>query len=384
MADKNTKDVMRLSYDRNKVIVRTSMIGIGANILLVISKAIVGILANSIAIILDAVNNLSDALSSVITIVGTRLASKLPDKKHPFGHGRIEYLTGLLVAGIVLYAGIVSGVESVKKIINPVKPDYSMVTLVVIIMAIIVKLILGTYVKATGEKVNSTSLVASGKDALFDGVISVSVLVSALIYMIWGVLLEAYVGLLISAFIIKAGLEMIEETVSNIVGQRSDRTLTSQIKSIMNAEPEVMGAYDLVLYNYGPEKEYGAVHIEVLDTMTAGEIDILTRKLERNVFEQTGVLLTGIGIYSVNTKDPEVMELKQKVYKAVNELPFVVQTHGFFAEVHAKRIRFDVVLSFEIDPEEGLDKVYEVAYRLLPEYEFNIAPDVDISVTDTE
>lgn len=384
MADKNTKDVMRLSYDRNKVIVRTSMIGIGANILLVISKAIVGILANSIAIILDAVNNLSDALSSVITIVGTRLASKLPDKKHPFGHGRIEYLTGLLVAGIVLYAGIVSGVESVKKIINPVKPDYSMVTLIVIIMAIIVKLILGTYVKATGEKVNSTSLVASGKDALFDGVISVSVLVSALIYMIWGVLLEAYVGLLISAFIIKAGLEMIEETVSNIVGQRSDRALTSQIKSIMNAEPEVMGAYDLVLYNYGPEKEYGAVHIEVLDTMTAGEIDILTRKLERNVFEQTGVLLTGIGIYSVNTKDPEVMELKQKVYKAVNELPFVVQTHGFFAEVHAKRIRFDVVLSFEIDPEEGLDKVYEVAYRLLPEYEFNIAPDVDISVTDAE
>lgn len=384
MADKNTKDVMRLSYDRNKVIVRTSMIGIGANILLVISKAIVGILANSIAIILDAVNNLSDALSSVITIVGTRLASKLPDKKHPFGHGRIEYLTGLLVAGIVLYAGIVSGVESVKKIINPVKPDYSMVTLIVIIMAIIVKLILGTYVKATGEKVNSTSLVASGKDALFDGVISVSVLASALIYMIWGVLLEAYVGLLISAFIIKAGFEMIEETVSNIVGQRSDRALTSQIKSIMNAEPEVMGAYDLVLYNYGPEKEYGAVHIEVLDTMTAGEIDILTRKLERNVFEQTGVLLTGIGIYSVNTKDPEVMELKQKVYKAVNELPFVVQTHGFFAEVHAKRIRFDVVLSFEIDPEEGLDKVYEVAYRLLPEYEFNIAPDVDISVTDVE
>jgi cation diffusion facilitator family transporter len=369
---------------RESIIIRTSVIGIAANIFLAAFKAFVGLITSSIAIVLDAVNNLSDALSSVITIVGTRLASKLPDKKHPFGHGRIEYLTGLLVAGIVLYAGIVSGVESVKKIINPVKPDYSMVTLIVIIMAIIVKLILGTYVKATGEKVNSTSLVASGKDALFDGVISVSVLVSALIYMIWGVLLEAYVGLLISAFIIKAGLEMIEETVSNIVGQRSDRALTSQIKSIMNAEPEVMGAYDLVLYNYGPEKEYGAVHIEVLDTMTAGEIDILTRKLERNVFEQTGVLLTGIGIYSVNTKDPEVMELKQKVYKAVNELPFVVQTHGFFAEVHAKRIRFDVVLSFEIDPEEGLDKVYEVAYKLLPEYEFNIAPDVDISVTDIE
>jgi hypothetical protein len=152
----------------------------------------------------------------------------------------------------------------------------------------------------------------------------------------------------------------------------------------MNEEPEVHGAYDLILYNYGPEKEYGSVHIEVVDTMTAGEIDDLTRRLERKVFERTGVFLTAVGIYSVNTTDEEVMALKKDVYNAVNKFPFVVQTHGFYAELDKKRIRMDVVLSFDVKPEDGLRMVYEELAHLYPGYEFNIAPDVDVSVTDIE
>jgi cation diffusion facilitator family transporter len=265
----NTKDVMRQTTNRNQVIIRTSIIGIAANVVLSIAKAIIGLFTHSIAVTLDAVNNLSDALSSVITIVGTKLASKLPDKKHTLGHGRVEYITALLVAGIVLYAGITSGVESVQKIVHPVKAEYNAVSLVIIALAVVVKLVLGTYVKSQGEKVNSGSLIASGQDALFDGVISTSVLISALIYVFAGVSLEAYVGVLISIFIMKAGIEMIQETVSNILGARSDKELTAEIKKIMNEEPEVHGAYDLILYNYGPEKEYGSVHIEVVDTMTA-------------------------------------------------------------------------------------------------------------------
>jgi cation diffusion facilitator family transporter len=348
------------------------------------AKAIIGLFTHSIAVTLDAVNNLSDALSSVITIVGTKLASKLPDKKHPLGHGRVEYITALLVAGIVLYAGITSGVESVQKIVHPVKAEYNAVSLVIIALAVVVKLVLGTYVKSQGEKVNSGSLIASGQDALFDGVISTSVLISALIYVFAGVSLEAYVGVLISIFIMKAGIEMIQETVSNILGARSDKELTAEIKKIMNEEPEVHGAYDLILYNYGPEKEYGSVHIEVVDTMTAGEIDDLTRRLERKVFERTGVFLTAVGIYSVNTTDEEVMALKKDIYNAVNKFPFVVQTHGFYAELDKKRIRMDVVLSFDVKPEDGLRRVYEELAHLYPGYEFNIAPDVDVSVTDIE
>ena len=180
---------------RDKVIIRTSIIGILTNVFLASFKAVIGLISNSIAVTLDAVNNLSDALSSIITIVGTKLAGKLPDKKHPLGHGRIEYLSAMIVSGIVLYAGITSTVESVKKIIHPEKPDYSVISLVFIAVAVIVKIILGRYVKIKGEQVNSGSLIASGADAMFDAILSASVLASAIIFMLSGFSLEAYVRL---------------------------------------------------------------------------------------------------------------------------------------------------------------------------------------------
>ena len=185
-----------LELNRDKVIIKTSIIGIVTNIFLATFKAIIGFISNSIAVTLDAVNNLSDALSSIITIIGTKLAGKSPDKKHPLGHGRIEYLSALIVAGIVLYAGITSAVESVKKIIQPETPDYNAVSLVIIAVAVVTKIVLGRYVKAQGEKVNSGSLVASGSDALFDAILSASVLASAIIFVLSGLSLEAYVGVL--------------------------------------------------------------------------------------------------------------------------------------------------------------------------------------------
>ena len=171
--------------NREKVVIRTSIISIISNIVLAGFKAFVGMLANSIAIISDAVNNLSDALSSIITIVGTKLAGRAPERKHPYGYGRIEYMTSLIVSAIVLYAGITALVESVKKIIHPELPDYSTITLVILIAGIIVKFVLGIYVKKTGKKVNSDSLVASGSDAFNDALLSISVLASAIIYMIF-------------------------------------------------------------------------------------------------------------------------------------------------------------------------------------------------------
>ena len=184
--------------NREKGVVKTSVISIISNIVLASFKAFVGLMANSIAIISDAVNNLSDALSSIITIVGTKLAGKALDKKHPYGYGRIEYMTSLVVSGIVLYAGITAFIESVKKIIHPEAADYSKLTLVILIAGIIVKFILGLYVKKKGKEVNSDSLVASGSDAFNDAILSISVLASAIIYMIFKVSLEAYVGVLLA------------------------------------------------------------------------------------------------------------------------------------------------------------------------------------------
>ena len=228
--------------NREKVIVRTSVIGILANILLVAFKMVVGLAANSIAVILDAINNLSDALSSVITIVGAKLAAKNPTRKHPLGYGRIEYISALLVAGIVLYAGITSAVESVKKIIHPEKADYTMISFIIIAAAVAVKLLLGLYVKSQGKKVNSGALTASGSDALFDAVLSVSVLASAIIYKIFGLSLEAYVGVVISIFIIKAGIEMMLDTLNELMGHRDDVELIKKIKKLISEDEDVRGA----------------------------------------------------------------------------------------------------------------------------------------------
>ena len=368
--------------NRDQVIIRTSVIGILTNLFLVAFKAAVGILSNSIAVILDAVNNLSDALSSVITIVGTKLSGRLPDRKHPLGYGRIEYLSAMIVSGIVLYAGLTSAVESVKKIIHPEKPDYSAVSLVIIAVAVAVKVILGRYVKAQGKKVNSGSLVASGSDAMNDAILSASVLASAIIFKLTGLSLEPFVGLVISVFIIKAGVEMMRETLDQILGTRADREVTDRIKALLTAEPEVRGAYDLILHNYGPDKNLASVHLELPDTMTVREVDRLTRKLEARVYRETGVILTGVGLYAFNTSDDEAARLQNDVRERVLAHDWAVQFHGFYVDTEAKEMQFDVVMSFDILPREGLKTLYEEMRRAYPDYKITIAPDVDVSVTE--
>lgn len=368
-----------LEENRDKVIVRTSIIGILTNILLAVFKAVIGILSNSIAVTLDAVNNLSDALSSIITVIGTKLAGKLPDRKHPLGYGRIEYISAMIVSGIVLYAGITSEVESVKKIIHPEKPDYSIISLVIIAVAVIVKIILGRYVKAKGEQVNSGSLVASGSDAMFDAILSGSVLVSAIIYMLSGLSLEAYVGVIIAGFIIKAGIEMMIETLNEILGVRTDKEKTDRIKELLSDEPEVRGAYDLIMYNYGPDKDFASVHLELPDTLTAKEIDKLTRKLERKIYRETGVVLAGVGLYSYNTGNDEAADIQKDVRERVMAHDWAVQFHGFYVDVEKKEMTFDVVMNFNIKPKEGIQIIYEEIKKAYPEYDIQIALDVDVS-----
>ena len=364
---------------RDKVIIRTSIIGIVTNVSLAAFKAVIGILSNSIAITLDAVNNLSDALSSVITIIGAKLAGKLPDKKHPLGYGRIEYLSAMIVSGIVLYAGITSAVESIKKIIHPDEPDYSTVSLVIIAAAVILKIVLGRYVKAKGEQVRSGALVASGSDAMFDAILSASVLASAIIFILSGLSLEAYVGAVIAVFIIKAAIEMMVETLNEILGARADKEKTDRIKGLLSEEPEVRGAYDLVMHNYGPDKDLASVHIELPDMMTAREIDKLTRRLERKVYKETGVILTGVGLYSFNTGNDEAAAIQNDVRERVLAHGWAMQMHGFYVDLEAKEMTFDVVMSFDIKPRDGLRILYDEIKRSYPGFDIQITPDVDVS-----
>ena len=367
------------TQSRDKVIIRTSVIGILTNVLLAAFKAAVGILSHSIAVTLDAVNNLSDALSSIITIVGTKLAGRLPDKKHPLGYGRIEYLSAMIVSGLVLYAGITSGVESVKKILHPELPDYSAVSLVIIAVAVAAKVFLGRYVKAQGKKVNSGSLVASGSDALNDAILSASVLACALIFKLTGLSLEAWVGIVIAVFIIKAGIEMMIETLNDILGTRADAETTGQIREILKSMPNVRGAYDLVLHNYGPDKNLASVHVELPDTMTVEELDRLTRRMESEVFRKTGVILTGVGVYSYNTGNDEAARTQEAVRSLVLSHDWALQMHGFYLDAAEKTMRFDVVLSFDIRPKEALAILNEELRKAYPDYRLQIIADVDLA-----
>lgn len=364
--------------DRSKKIIQTSIIGIAVNVVLVIFKMIIGVLANSIAIILDAVNNLSDALSSFITIIGTKLAGRRPDKKHPYGYGRIEYLTAVVIAVIVLLAGFTSLKESAVKVLHPDETSYTIVSLIVIIVGVVAKLGIGTYVKKRGVELHSDSLVASGSDAFFDAVLSAGTFVTAVLAMFAGLQLEGILGVIISVIILKAGIEMLLETLNSIIGTRSDPELSTALKEKVTSYPGVNGAYDLALHNYGPTQIIGSVHVEVSDTMTAKEIHGLTRRITADIFMEYGIILT-IGIYAGNDSDPELSKIKDDLTEVLKEHPEVLQMHGFYVEKEAKHVMFDLVVEFGTDVGVLREKIESEMKKRHGEYAFDIVLDSDYS-----
>ena len=328
--------------NRSREIIRTSVIGIVANVLLASFKAVVGLLAHSVAVVLDAVNNLSDALSSVITIIGTKLSMRPADSGHPFGYGRVEYFSAIIIAVIVLTTGITSLVESVKKIIHPTAPDYTTVTLIVIIVAILTKLALGWYVRKKGKQLDSDALVASGSDALFDAVITLATLISAGVMLIWNVSLDGYLGALISLVIIKAGIEMLASPINQLLGAQAPPDLIRQIKTDVGGMDPVQGVFDIILHGYGPNLSIGSLHIGVPDTMTAHEIHGLTRKITEQMLTKYGIIMT-VGVYSVATGDDSEAELQRKVIQTLTRQEHILQVHGFYYDKAANCASIDVV-----------------------------------------
>ena len=339
--------------DRSSQIIRTSWVGIVANVLLAGFKAAVGILASSVAIVMDAVNNLSDALSSVITIIGTKLSQRPADRKHPFGFGRIEYFSAIIIAVIVLSAGITSLIESVKKIFNPTEPEYTTTTLMVIVVAIVVKLVLGRYVKQKGEQLNSDALIASGSDALFDAIITLATLISAGVMLLWNVSLDGILGALISIVIIKAGIEMLASPVNELLGTSISAELTNQIKKEVTEFEGVHGVYDLILHNYGPDVKIGSLHINVYDTMTAHEIHGLTRKITMQMAARHSIIMT-VGVYAIATGENRRAELQSKVMQTLAGHENIVQVHGFYYSEKENLLSVDVVPDISVHDDAAL------------------------------
>ena len=341
--------------DRSTQIIRTSVVGIVTNVLLAAFKAIVGAISSSIAIVMDAVNNLSDALSSVITIIGTKLSQKPADRKHPFGYGRVEYFSAIIIAVIVLSAGVTSLIESVKKIFAPEKPSYSTATLIVIIVAIIVKLLLGWYVKRQGNKLKSDALTASGSDALFDAVITLATLISAGVMLLWGVSLDGILGTLISILIIKAGIEMLASPVGELLCSRVSPELVAQIKEEVMSYDQVHGVYDIILHNYCPDVMIGSLHISVDDGLTAQDIHGLTRKITALMYQEHGIIMTE-GVYAVATGQNRRSDYQTKVLRALTAHKELVQIHGFYYSEKEHLVTVDVVPDLSVKDESALNQ----------------------------
>ena len=368
------------SVDRESRIVRTSIVGIIVNALLSAFKAFVGMATGSVAVLMDAVNNLTDALSSVITILGAKLSTKKPDREHPYGYGRVEYLSAMVIAVIILYAGFTALTESAEKIISPVVPDYSDVALLIIAVAVVVKVLLGLYFKRVGKEVNSKSLIASGVDALMDSIVSASTLAAAFIFILLDISLEAYVGVVIAILVLRTGLEVMKDTLSDILGRRITPEESRAIKETVCSFDEVHGAYDLSLHSYGPDVSVGSVHIEVSENMTARELDALERRIFEKVLRENHVYLTGIGIYSTNFDDPETVKVSEDIRCIAETYPEVIQTHGLYIDRENMRITVDVVVTFDCDDRQCVaDSFRKELSERHPEYSVNIQLDSDIS-----
>lgn len=365
--------------NREKTIVRTSLIGILGNVLLVGAKATIGIIAGSISIIMDAVNNLTDALSSIVTIVGTKLANRKPDKGHPYGHGRIEYVTSLIIAFIILVAGGTAIYESIASLVEGTKAIYSNLSLIIISVAILVKVGLGLFFRKMGKKTNSEALKASGIDALFDALLSLSTLIGAIVAMFAHVAIEGYLGILIGLFILKSGIEVLINSVSSIVGRRVEKDIALGIKQLVTSFPEVIGVYDLILHDYGPDKTIGSLHIEVRDDLTAKEIHPLTRNISMAVYEKYGIILT-VGIYATNSSVPEVKCIREDLYRLVKDYPSILQVHGFYVDIEKKFVSFDIIVDYKEQKVEEIKKsLVKQLSELHSDYNYVVVIDNDFA-----
>lgn len=364
---------------RNDLIVKTGAIGIAANVVLSAAKAAIGFASGSLAVVLDAVNSLTDAVSSVVTIAGVRLAAKSADKTHPMGYGRVEYLSALVVATAVFATGIVTLRDSVLKIMDPTLATFNWVAVVVIVLSIAVKVVLGYYTKAKGKETRSEALVASGVDALFDALVTGATLVGMAVTMIWHVTIDGWVSALISLVVLKSGWDMLRDITSEILGERIDPELSHTLREEIEAFPDVIGAHDLFLDSYGPSTIIGFIHLEVPANMNAMEIDKLSRKITHMVYRKHHIVLT-CGIYGADPDDPDWQAFNEAVHRTVEAHDGVVSTHGLFIDREHGHVGLDVVRDFSVkDVDAFKQSIVDDLKAIDPSYEYHVTIDVDYS-----
>lgn len=339
-----------LKQDKNSregVIMATSWLGVIVNILCALIKIIIGALAGSIAIISEGLNNAADVLSSVLTIVGTKLAGKHPTKKHPFGYGRIEYFTSLIISIMILLTAYETFKEAFGLIFEPKKMELSIIVIVIIAVSAVIKFLLGDYVEKQGEKINSQSLIGIGKDSKSDCIVSAVTIIATVVYIVFNLSIDAYAGIITSLFIFKAGFEILRETVDDLIGTAGNEELAANLYKMIRSNPLVLNAADMMLHNYGPDRYSGSVNIEMDHALTVEQIYATIHAMQLEIMHEYGIVVV-FGVYAVDRDHENVKEMREYIGRFVQNTEHVISFHALYIDPNNDDIYCDLVVDYDL------------------------------------
>ena len=358
---------------RNSYGVFGGIVGISVNVLLFIIKFSVGVIVSSIAVMADAFNNLSDAASSLITILGFKLSSKPADREHPFGHGRIEYLSALIVAFMVMLVGVQFIKSSFERIVNPTPVVFDLVPFVLLFVSIFLKLGLSRFNKFVGNKIDSSALKAASVDALGDVFTSTCVVISFVVANFTTFPVDGYIGMAVALFIVYSGFSLVKDTISPLLGEAPDPELVSSIKEMVLSYDNILGTHDLIIHNYGPGKCMASIHAEIPSDISVVTIHEIIDKAEREIS-------TALKIYLVIHIDPicviegEVKEAYDEILSIIDKYDYVESIHDFrvVGEGEIKNLIFDVVIEppkdLNVSDNELTEKISDGVKKYHPNY----------------
>ncbi|MBQ0064210.1 MAG: cation transporter [Firmicutes bacterium] len=343
---------------RDGIITTTSGIGILANLFIALTKIIIGLLASSIAIVSEGANNAADVLSSVMTLIGAKLAKKHPDEEHPFGYGRIEYISGLVIAVIILVTGIEMLMSSVKLVFNPEEISVSYLALCTVAFSAVIKFFLGNYTIKMGQKADSGALEAVGADCRADSYASTITIISALVFIFFKWNIDAYAGVITSLLIIKAGYDALMGTLGDIIGRPGDEELAAQIYKEIRSTEGILAAVDMMLHNYGPDAWSGSVNVEIDHKKTVGEIYQFLHDLQLRIMHQYHVVMV-FGVYAVNHDAEYINTMRKNIQSFIHDNEHVKSFHALYLDEKTNDIYCDFIVDYDLKDWDALRSKFE-------------------------
>lgn len=353
---------MSFIEEREKVGTKASVVGIVTNAALFGLKFILGSMMRSVAVIADGFNNLSDAASSIVSLIGFKVAGKKPDAKHPFGYGRIEYIAALVVSFLILTTGLSVIKDSFANIIKPESLSVTLAGFIGLGISIVAKIVLGLYTKRLGKKIDSISLIASGTDALNDVVVTFATVISMVVFMIFKVNIDGYIGCVVAFFIIKAGIEVVTDALGPLLGQPADKEVVDKIEEIILSGEGIVGVHDLVVHNYGPGRIFASAHAEIPSDCDLLRMHDIIDQIENKIFKEINVEIT-IHFDPIDVNNDNLVRMREKVAEIVNKIDSTLKFHDFrmvSGHTHTNLI-FDIVYPYncKLKEEEVLEKIDE-------------------------